>query len=317
MALKLSEYKQQFLEHLEIEKNRSDKTLRNYDFYLTRFINWLHQEQKITSPAPKDITQERVRQFRLYLHRMENTRNRRSGTKLKVITQNYHAIALRSFLKFMAKRDVETLAPEKVELAKTAGRQVEFLHLNDVQRLLKAPANTKQNVFAKMRDTAILEMLFSCGLRVSELCGLERDQINLDRDEFSVRGKGDKVRLVFLSDDAKTALRAYLAERNDGSSWLFVRAPRGTNITGSEEPLTPRSVQRLIEYYAKAAGIPHRVTPHTLRHSFATDLLANGADIRSVQTMLGHASITTTQVYTHVTDQRLKEIHKKFHGTST
>jgi site-specific recombinase XerD len=226
-------------------------------------------------------------------------------------------IALRSFLKFLAKRDVKTMAPEKIELAKQGTREVAFLDGSDLQRLLEAPERSELSPIVKARDKAILELFFSTGMRVSELANLKRDQINLERDEFTVRGKGDKTRVVFLSNQARHALKQYLEMRKDDSKAMFVRHDRAAPSDDSEKQvgsITPRSIERLVKYYAAAAGIPKKVSPHTLRHSFATDLLMNGADLRSVQAMLGHSSITTTQIYTHVTNQQLKEVHKAFHG---
>ncbi|MCB9798660.1 tyrosine-type recombinase/integrase [Candidatus Nomurabacteria bacterium] len=304
--MKLSKYLVQFLEHLEIEKNRSQKTLRNYDFYLRRFIEWFGDKN------PESITGEDVRKYRLWLNRLIDVH----GDELKKNTQNYHLIALRSFLKYLAKRDVKTLAPEKIELMKMPDREVTFLEQDEVFRLLEAPLKEKTvgNPLIPVRDKAILEMLFCTGLRVSELAKLEKKDINLKRDEFSVSGKGGKRRIAFLSEDAKRALEKYLRTRKDICSSLFVsHDKRTTSDRSAERSLTPRSVQRIVQKWAKAAGITKPVTPHTLRHSFATDLLGNGADIRSVQSMLGHSSITTTQIYTHITDKGLKKVHKKFH----
>lgn len=299
----LHKLKQSFLEYLEIEKNRSQATIQNYDFYLQRFINWA----KITKPA--EITQQKVKDFRLYLNRIVNQKKQ----PLKKSTQNYHIIALRSFLKYLAKQDVKTLASEKIELAKTSERQVEFLEGDDLKRILEVPLKINEPAIIKKRDKAILELFFSTGLRVSELANLKKDQINLKKDEFTIRGKGDKLRIVFLSDSSKYWINQYLNARKDVSMSLFVRHDRAANKAETTEAITPRSIQRLIKKYAKAAGITKNVTPHTLRHSFATDLLMNGADIRSVQSMLGHASITTTQIYTHITNKQLKEVHKAFH----
>ncbi len=304
---KLSTHLRTFLEHLEVEKGRSALTIRNYEFYLRRFIDWAED------PPPERIDPEIIHHFRLYLNRLES---RGEGT-LKKSTQNYHLIALRAFLKFLAKRDIKTMAPEKIELAKQGSRDVAFLDGADLQRLLEAPERTDASPLVKARDKAVLELFFSTGMRVSELANLKRDQINLERDEFSVRGKGDKTRVAFLSNQARHALRAYLEMRQDESPYLFVRHDRAAPTTASDKeigPLTPRSIERLVKYYAVAAGIPKKVSPHTLRHSFATDLLMNGADLRSVQAMLGHSSITTTQIYTHVTNQQLKDVHKAFHG---
>ncbi|KAA0206345.1 hypothetical protein EDM68_02470 [Candidatus Uhrbacteria bacterium] len=310
---KLSTHLRTFLEHLEVEKGRSALTIRNYDFYLRRFIDWAED------PPPERIDPEIVHNFRLYLNRLES---RGEGT-LKKSTQNYHLIALRAFLKFLAKRDIKTMASEKIELAKQGSRDVAFLDGADLQRLLEAPEQTDASPLVKARDKAILELFFSTGMRVSELANLKRDQINLERDEFTVRGKGDKTRVAFLSNQARHALRNYLELRKDESPFMFVRHDRAAPTPSQSPPskggddrggLTPRSIERLVRYYAVAAGIPKKVSPHTLRHSFATDLLMNGADLRSVQAMLGHSSITTTQIYTHVTNRQLKDVHKAFHG---
>ncbi len=300
---KLSSHLRTFLEYLEVEKGRSALTVRNYDFYLKRFITWAKD------PDPSDITMDMIHRFRLYLNRLAS---RGEGT-LKKTTQNYHLIALRSFLKFLARNDVKTMAPEKIELAKQGSRDVAFLDGTDLQRLLEAPEKAELAPIVKARDKAILELFFSTGMRVSELAGLKRDQINLARDEFTVRGKGDKTRVVFLSNQARHALRTYLEMRKDEVPFLFVRHDRAKDDK-DVSAITPRSVERLVKYYSVLAGIPKKVSPHTLRHSFATDLLMNGADLRSVQAMLGHSSITTTQIYTHVTNQQLKDVHKAFHG---
>lgn len=293
---------QEFLEYLEIERGRSINTIENYHFYLNRFADFA----KVKSPAA--INLDLIRKYRLWLNREVDSR----GNGLKKSTQNYHLIALRSFLKYLAKRDINSLAPEKIELAKMPERQVDFLEGDDLERLLEAPLETKESKIIQLRDKAILEMLFSTGLRVSELSKLKTDNVNLNKEEFTIRGKGDKLRVAFLSNQTKYWLKQYLDARKDMSPYLFVRHDKAK---GKEEPknLTPRSIQRLIKKYTIAAGITKDVTPHTLRHSFATDLLLNGADIRSVQAMLGHASITTTQIYTHITNQQLREVYKSFH----
>jgi site-specific recombinase XerD len=321
----IKDLKTQFLEHLEVEKNRSRLTIENYDHYLSRFVEFAEHHSIKT---PEKITLDLVRGFRLALNRYHDD----AGHPLKLITQNYHVIALRSFLKYLAKQDVETLAAEKIELAKTPSRQVQFLESEEIKRLFEAVAQETDAV-TRLRDRAILEVLFSTGLRVSEIAGLKTRNINLGKSEFSVRGKGDKVRVVFLSDSAREALKNYLSARKDKSPALFIahrkkqttaeevsemdEAPSPSSLPlGQGEKnifLTPRSIQRIIKKYSHLAGITKDITPHTLRHSFATDLLQNGADIRAVQEMLGHASITTTQIYTHVTNRRLKEIHQKFH----
>lgn len=297
----LNELITQFLEYLEIEKNRSAQTIRNYNFYLKRFLNWAG------GISSSGVTQDLIRQYRLWLNRFKD----KKGEALKKNTQNYHLIALRAFLKYLAKRDIKTLSAEKIELGKMPERIVDFLDGADLERLFEVPLQFNLPEITKNRDKAILEILFSTGLRVSELVNLKREQVNLKRDEFTVRGKGDKVRIVFLSDQAKYWLKKYLDLRQDVSPYLFVPHDRAHK---NQELLTPRSVERLVCKYAKAAGITKKVTPHTMRHSFATDLLMNGADIRSVQVMLGHSSITTTQIYTHITNQQLRDVHKAFHG---
>ena len=303
MALmKLSDLKKDYLESLEIEKNRSQLTIRNYDHYLTRFLDWA----KIDKPSA--ITPDLVRDYRIFLNRTSD----QFGRTLKKQTQNYHLIALRNLLKYLAKRDVKSLAAEKIELGKMPSRDIEFLEGDELERLLKAPEGDSPK---SLRDLAILELFFSTGLRLSELANLNRDSVNLAKEEFSVRGKGDKIRLVFLSDAARDTLKKYLAKRVDVDEALFVR--NVTNLSKeSDLRLTPRSIERMVKQCAIKAGITKKVTPHTLRHGFATDLLRNGADIRSVQALLGHAHITTTQIYTHVTDKGLREIHQKFHGRS-
>ncbi|MEK7452761.1 MAG: site-specific tyrosine recombinase/integron integrase [Patescibacteria group bacterium] len=288
----------QFLEYLEIEKNRSQKTLENYDHYLKRFLN----TTKIKNPS--EISQDVIRQYRIYLNRVMDKNNK----TLKKTTQNYHMIALRAFLKYLAKIDIKTLSPEKIELGKNSEREIVFLDNEELKRLLYSP---KGDDIRSLRDKAILETLFSTGLRVSELCSLNRNSININSGEFSVLGKGGKIRIVFLSDSAKDILKKYLTKRDDIDKALFVR---DTNHKKNNLRLTARSIQRIIKKYAMRAGIVKNISPHKLRHSFATDLLQNGADIRSVQSMLGHSSISTTQIYTHYTDRHLKDIHKKFHS---
>ncbi|HEY4473658.1 MAG TPA: site-specific tyrosine recombinase/integron integrase [Candidatus Paceibacterota bacterium] len=292
----IEKLKREFLEYLEITRGRSVKTIENYDRYLNRCIGF------IGARKPEDITEEKIREFRLWLNRQTGT----AGT-MKRKTQNYYLIALRAFLKFLARKGVKALPPERIELAKVAERSLDLITSQELERLLKAPSGGD---LKSLRDRAIVELLFSTGLRVSELCALNSD-IDLTRDEFSVRGKGDKVRVVFLSPSAKTALFAYLKARKDMEEPLFVSYGRGGSAGGR---LTPRSIELLVKFYATKAGITKKVTPHGLRHSFATDLLENGADLRSVQALLGHANIQTTQVYTHVTDKHLREIHKAFHG---
>lgn len=300
--MNIKDLKTQFLEHLEVEKNRSAKTAENYNHYLTRFINFA----KIG--RPEEISEELVRKYRLYLNRLTDEH----AKPLKKVTQNYHIIALRAFLKYLAKRDIKTVSAEKIELGKQEERQVTFLERNELERFLRAPQGV---ALSDLRDKAMLETLFSTGLRVSELCSLNRDDIDVKRGEFSVRGKGSKIRLVFLSDSAKIAIGTYLDKRPDVDEALFIRVPQNEKLEKYEKlRLTPRSVQRIIKKYAIVAGIiGKQVSPHSLRHSFATDLLRNGADIRSVQALLGHSSVTTTQIYTHVTDKQLREVHERFH----
>lgn len=301
----LQEWKKDFLEYIEIERGRSPKTVENYDHYLERFFQWLSDDLHVSRETlkPQDLTEDAVRQFRLWLNRKEPV--------LSVKTQNYHIIALRAFLKHCARRGVPALAPERLELAKQPERTIDVLEADELERLLKAPAGADRRA---VRDRAILETLFSTGLRVSELTALNVDSMNIDKGEFSVRGKGGKVRVVFLSERAQEVLDDWLKERRDIiEPALFVRLPRGKSVA-SFSRLTPRSIQRMVDQYARKAGIVGKsVHPHMLRHSYATDLLRNGADLRSVQALLGHASITTTQIYTHVTDPQLREIHKKFH----
>jgi site-specific recombinase XerD len=300
--------KRKFLEYTEIERGRAVKTIENYDRYLTRFF--LHVGIKDTS----DITEENIREFRLWLNRQPGTGN----DSMKRRTQNYYLIAIRSFLKFLRKRDIEGLSPEKIELAKTPERSLDLITTTELNRLIDSAVGTDEKT---LRDKAILELLFSTGLRVSELCALNSD-IDLTRDELSVRGKGEKVRVVFLSETAKSSTTAYLKARKDMDEALFVNVPqliktkKGEEVRVKKAPtrLTTRSIERMIKVYAAKAGITKKVTPHVLRHSFATDLLSNGADIRSVQQLLGHASISTTQIYTHVTDAHLRDVHKKFHS---
>lgn len=299
----------EFLEYLEIERGRSDKTVRNYKFYLSRFSDWAK------SPAPLEIDGEMVRKFRLYLNREISGRD---DANLAKATQNYHLIALRAFLKYLAKRDVQSLAAEKIELAKQGSRHVEFLEKEELTRILAEPG--KDPTILGLRDKAILELLFSTGLRVSELAGLKIEQVNLKNEEFTVLGKGKKHRIVFLSPQARDIIKTYLEQRQDVSPYIFVRhdkARRSKAVGEESKPLTPRSIQRLVDRYSRMAGITKAVTPHTMRHTFATDLLRNGADIRAVQTMLGHESITTTQVYTHVTDRELKRVYQAFHDADS
>ena len=295
--------KTNFLEYLEIEQNRSQKTIANYDHYLTRLHDFAGD---ITI---HDIDAELVRKWRLWLNRLGTN----SSDELGKATQNYHLISLRSFLKFCAKRDIPAMSADKIELARTKRKQVTFLNEDELLRVFAEPDIT---MLAGLRDRAILELLFSSGLRVSELVGLDKDHINLKRREFMVRGKGQKDRPIFISETAATWVQAYIDKRQDTTRPLFVRysGRKTVDLSGNFHRLTARSIQRLVARYALMAGITKHVSPHTLRHSFATDLLMNGADLRSVQAMLGHSNIATTQIYTHVTDPHLRAVHEKFHG---
>ena len=293
----------QYLDYLELEKNRSIKTRENYERYLKAFISFA----KIQEPG--DITLDKVMSFRLHLAR-ESRGSGSAGSpprELKRITQSYYIIALRNLLKFLIKNDYEVLSPDKIELPKVARRQIEIIEYSELERLLNAP-NTSN--LRGLRDKAILETLFSTGLRVSELCNLDR-YINLDRGEIAVRGKGEKLRVVFLSDSAKEAIKNYLSKRGDALDKLFISLTKNNKAIGK---ITSRAVQRMIDHYKRKAGITKKITPHQIRHQFATDLLMNGADLRSVQELLGHSNISTTQVYTHITNKQLKDIHEAFHG---
>ena len=299
-----------FVEHVEVERGRSKKTAENYARYLMRFLDIAGEiTGKDYSIQPEDITREVLRKFRLALNRVEDEH----GEGLKPITQAYHLIALRGFLKYLAQREIKSLDPSLVELPHVVRQQVTFLHFDEVEAMLKAIDTETES---GLRDRAIIELLFSGGLRVSELTKLNRDSINLERREFLVRGKGSKDRPIFISEAAADWVEKYLNARTDTLAPLFLSNSRRTqavDTSGDYRRLTPRSVERIVQKYAKLAGITKHVSPHTLRHSFATDLLMNGADLRSVQTMLGHADISTTQIYTHVTDQHLKEVHDRFH----
>jgi site-specific recombinase XerD len=310
MMVKIDKLITEFLEELEVARGRSQKTIRNYDFYLRRFSGWL-KENAVTEAG--EITQEAVHKYRLWLNRLKDPIRK---TTLKKNTQNYHLIALRAFLKFLAKRDVKSLAPEKIDLAKLPGRVVAFLEGSDLEKLLEAPLKYNQDKIIQYRDKSILETLFSTGLRVSEIAVLKKESINLQKDEFTVRGKGGKPRIVFLSHQARHWIQEYLKLRKDSNGFLFIGHDRALNQrekNENEKGISARSIERMVEKYARFSGTTKTVTPHTLRHSFATDLLMNGADIRSVQSMLGHSSITTTQIYTHITDQQLRDVHKAFH----
>lgn len=299
----LQEIKNDFLVYVEIEKGLALKTVENYDRYLTRFLNFS------SAKMPTDITDSMVRDFRVHLNRSSGNKARgQQAATMKKKTQNYYMIALRQFLKFMMRQQITSLPPDRIELAKTGDRDIDPFSTTELNRIIQCADGDDEKSF---RDRSVLELLFSTGLRVSELCSLNRD-LDLSKDEFSIRGKGDKVRVVFLSNDAKNALKKYLNVRTDMSDALFVATRKPRNDDDSLR-LTPRTMQRVVKHYATKAGISRKASPHVLRHSFATNLLENGADMRSVQMMLGHANIATTQVYTHITDKRLGEIHKKFH----
>ena len=295
-----------FIEYMEVERGRSSKTAENYKHYLERFVEFAGAELTVDQ-----ITPELVRRYRLWLNRYQSV----YGEELGMLTQSYHLIALRGFLNYLSKRDITSLSPSKIELPKTHKRQVTFLHYDEVERMIDAvPSDGKE---ANLRDKAIIELLFSSGLRVSELVNLNRDHINLKRREFMVRGKGQKDRPVFVSGRAAEQIETYLSARHDSLDPLFISYSRNhgaTSTSGDFRRLTTRSVQSMIGKYARLAGITKHVSPHTMRHSFATDLLMNGADLRSVQSMLGHSNISTTQVYTHVTDQHLRDIFEQFHS---
>ena len=301
--MRLKDLKIHYLEYLEIEKNRSAKTLENYNRYLDRFLGFVKTDNL------SSVNEETIRQYRLYLNRLKDA----DGNLLKKVTQNYHIIALRNFLKYLAKRDIKSVSAEKIELGKQEQREVTFLEPDELQRLLDSPEG---NNLASLRDRALLTTLFSTGMRVSELCSLDRNKIDVNRGEVGIRGKGGKIRVVFLSDNTKKYLKDYIDKRPDADEALFIRIPKSKIFNkDSDLRLTPRSIQRIIKKHSIKAGIMGKnVSPHTLRHSFATDLLRNGADIRSVQVMLGHSSVTTTQIYTHITDKQLREVHEKFHN---
>lgn len=301
----IKQLKNEYLEYLEIERNRAMKTVENYSRYLDRFIQFT---SSTAGGDIKDMTEDVIRQYRLWLNRFKDPDTQEP---LKRITQNYHIIALRNFLKYLSKRQIKSVAPERVELGRQEERQVSFLESAELERLLDSPKGVD---LPALRDRAMLATLFSTGMRVSELCSLNRDMISVDRGELSVRGKGGKVRPVFISEDAGKHLKAWISARMDVDPALFIRIPRNKSFGKYDNlRLTPRSIQRIVHAHATAAGIVGKqVSPHTLRHSFATDLLRNGADIRSVQAMLGHTSVTTTQIYTHVTDKGLREVHQKF-----
>lgn len=294
----LQKLKTDFLEYLEVDKNRSQKTIENYDRYISKFLDW----SKLKNPA--DISEELIHKFRVTLGRQVNYQKNPIGHR----TQNYYIIALRGFLKFLTKKNIKSLSPDKIELAKTKDRVIDFLSVDEVREIIDSASGES---LAQKRDRAILILLFSSGLRISELTKLDRDQINLKKREFSVIGKGSKIRIVFISEEARDVIEEYLNKRTDVDPALFVRLIKNPQ-NHSDLRLTPRSIQRMIKKYTVKAGILKKVTPHVLRHSFATNLLQNGADIRSVQSLLGHSSISTTQIYTHITNEKLKEVYEKY-----
>ena len=302
--------KRQFLEHSELEKGQADLTIENYSRYLDRFLNFLAEEKKKEKLKPSDIDQDAVHRYRLWVNRLRDQNNK----ELKKITQNYHLIAVRAFLRYLAWLGIDSLSPEKVPVAKSVDREVDFLESDEIEKVFDMP---DLKTLSGLRDRAILETLFSTGLRVSELVALNLLTINFERGEAAISGKGKKIRVVFFSESTLYYLDQYIKNRG------YRRKEEGSLKQNKEdeplfcskkgERLTSRSIERIVQKYAALAGITKPVTPHTLRHSFATDLLISGADLRSVQAMLGHSSVTTTQIYTHVTDQHLKEIHQKFH----
>ena len=298
----------QFLDYCELDRNLSPKTVKMYAYYLLFFADWLKKQYPEVTDNISKLNDTQLRRFRLFL--AQQYFNPFKGP-LKRQSQNYFLIAIRSLLKYLIKQEVDVISPEKIELGKTRDREIRFLPSKDLEILFKAVNyHTRQG----LRDRAIMEVLFSTGLRVSELSNLNRDQINLNKGEFSVIGKGGKARLVFLSKNAKEWLSRYLSNRQDQSPAVFIRYRGKTAKTLEEKRLSPRQIERMVEKYRRKAGITRKITPHVLRHSFATDLLTHGADLRSVQEMLGHKNIATTQIYTHVTNPRLREIHEKFHS---
>jgi site-specific recombinase XerD len=303
MSQNLKKLKQDFLDYLEIEKGRSVKTVRNYDQYIRTFLEF----SKLQNPG--DISQNTIRNYRLWLNRQSNGKSKGEIGTLKKRTQNYYLIALRAFLKYISKMGVRTLSPEYIELAKVGDRQIDLISKDELKRLLDAP---KGSDIKSLRDKAILELFFSTGLRLAELCSLTRD-MDFEGDELSIRGKGEKIRVVFLSEEAKRAIKRYLDKRTDVDEALFIRISKKQSRE-KNLALDRRSIERVVKDRAIEAGISKKVTPHVLRHCFATDLLSNGADLRSVQMLLGHAHIITTQIYTHVTDSELRRVHREFHN---
>ncbi|OGD87202.1 hypothetical protein A2870_03575 [Candidatus Curtissbacteria bacterium RIFCSPHIGHO2_01_FULL_41_11] len=308
MIFSLPDLVEEFLEYLEVERNLSPLTIRDYKHYLNFFNDWSGANAPVSKPS--DITLELVRKYRVYLAHFNSPNG---NLPLKKVTQNYYVIALRSFLKYLIRKDIAVVSPDKIELPKTESRSLKFLDREQLERLLAQPDMSKDR---GVRDKAIMEMLFSTGLRVSELCKLDRDQVNIDRKEFGVIGKGGRARVVFLSDRAAIWLEKYIARRTDSFKPLFIRysGNQEPTVNGEQMRLTSRSVQRIVDKYCRRARLPVKVTPHVMRHSFATDLLLNGADLRSVQELLGHKNVSTTQIYTHVTNAQLRDVHKAFHS---
>lgn len=306
----LSELSLQFLEYLEVERGASPYTIRNYAFYLKRFDEWYTRCSSSADIRKLDLPM--IRKYRLFLSRFVDDR----GRSLSRVTQSYYAIALRSFLKWLVRHGYDVIAPDNIELPKVQSRSLKFLAREEVERLLSQPSIS---TIRGLRDKAILEVLFSTGLRVSELVGLNRASIDLTRREFGVIGKGGRARVVFLSKRASSWTARYLGVREDHLKPLFIRFAKGKvdpALAGESLRLSVRSIQRIVERYARAAHLSVRISPHGLRHSFATDLLSAGAGIREVQEMLGHKNIATTQIYTHITNPQLRKVHETFHGKS-
>lgn len=303
----LNDLVNQFLEYLEIEKNCSKLTIRDYRHYLDIFVKWF--EENLPEKTIVDLDLTLIRKYRVFLANREDAK----GLTLKRVTQNYYVIALRSFLRFLIKNDHKVLEPSKIDLPKTESRSLKFLEREQINRLVTSIDTSKEE---GIRDRAIFELLFSTGLRVSELVGLNHNQINLDRREFGVIGKGGRARVVFISDRAAKWVLEYLKKRKDVFKPLFIRySGKIIEENGGEKMrLTARSIERIVKKYVRLIRLPVDATVHTLRHSFATDLLTNGADLRSVQEMLGHKNIATTQIYTHVTNKQLRDVHKTFHS---
>jgi site-specific recombinase XerD len=308
----LEQLERQYLQYIEIERGRSLHTITNYKHYLDYFCEFARSKHHATQPA--DITEELLRDYRLDLNRKSTGNVRDKAETLKKKTQNYYLIALRAFLKYLAKKGIQSISPEAIELAKVPERLVDHISIEELDRLLASP-DTEEDEVRKARDKAILELLFSTGLRVSELCSLSRD-LDISKDEFAIRGKGDKVRVVFISEEARRAIKTWLEKRKDIDDAMFVQLGKKSLQNNAKRGLglTSRSIERIVKHHAIKAGISKKVTPHVIRHSFATDLLSNGADLRSVQALLGHANISTTQIYTHVTDKHLRDVHKNFHN---